>query len=258
MTQVKAIDDVAKPTPSLLKSLVKRVVVQPTVRFGLGAAFGLSASVAVCFFPFPKGKMMSAAFAPFMLVFAYLLQKYTATSVCMPATCLSIFYGKASVLAAATVYLGMYAGAAYIAAQLHDAIDSSPTKDRDHMELFCEKLFFEMQDTIESRLKQTAIVTAFFYALDHRLVQTTLHVFSFVWLVLLPEMNPAIAMAWLGRSKKLKGDDLARFWVNFAFLVFMCILGIQGSKLGLWATKLGMAKWKEHSKKKTLRKPKQA
>ncbi|KDO23689.1 hypothetical protein SPRG_11137 [Saprolegnia parasitica CBS 223.65] len=250
--------ETTKPAPSLLKRLAKRVLVQPTVRFGLGAAFGLSTAVAVCFFPFPKGKLMSAAFAPFMLVFAYLLEKYTTTSVCLPTTCLRIWHGKASFLAAATVYLGMYAGAAYITRQLHGAIASSPTKDQDHMALFSEKLFFEMQDTIESRLKQTAIITAFFYALDHVLVQAALHIFSFVWLVLLPEMNPAIAMAFLGHSDKLRGDDLARFWVNSVFLVLVSILGLQVAKWGLVATKAGMTKWKEHSKRATLRKPKRA
>ncbi|OQR93698.1 hypothetical protein THRCLA_08380 [Thraustotheca clavata] len=214
-----------------VRSLTKRVFVQPTLRFSLGAAFGLSATIAVCFFPFPQGKLLSAAFVPVMIAFAYLLEKYTSTSVCMPTTCLRILQGRASFLASATVYFGMYAGASYITKQLYETIENAPRKDQDQMQLFCEKLFFEMEDTIESRLKQTAIVTAFFYALDHRLIRAVLHVFSFVWLILLPEMNPAIAMAWLGQSKRLQGEQLARFWVNSVFLVIVCFVAMQMAKL---------------------------
>ncbi|RHY28608.1 hypothetical protein DYB32_005835 [Aphanomyces invadans] len=209
---------------SWAKRTFKSLFVIPTIRFLLGAAFGLTATVTICFFPFPKGKFMSFACAPLALVFAYLLDKYTHTSVCMSTTAIQVLQGKASFAAAWIVYLGMYFGSSFIINEFHHAIETSPPRDRQYMELVVEKLYFAMNE-------QTAIVTAFFYGFDHKLIRAVLHVMSFVWLVLLPEMNPAVAMGFFGRTKQLSGEDRARFWVNFAFLVTSSLIFMKVSDI---------------------------
>ncbi|RHZ03121.1 hypothetical protein DYB37_013679 [Aphanomyces astaci] len=99
------------------------------------------------------------------------------------------------------------------------------------------KRAFKSLFTVSSRLQQTAIVTAFFYGFDHILIRVVLHVMAFVWLVLLPEMNPAVAMGFFGGTKELSGEDRARFWVNFAFLVVSSVMFLKASDLVLRGVK---------------------
>ncbi|RHY48799.1 hypothetical protein DYB34_002529 [Aphanomyces astaci] len=220
-----------------VKRAFKSLFVLPTIRFLLGALFGVTATVTICFFPFPKGKYMSFVCAPLALMFAYLLDKYTNTSVCMATTAIKVLQGKASLSVAWVVYLGMYFGSSYIINEFHHAIATSPPKDRQYMELVVEKLYFAMNETVSSRLQQTAIVTAFFYGFDHILIRVVLHVMAFVWLLLLPEMNPAVAMGFFGGTKELSGEDRARFWVNFAFLVVSSVVFLKASDLVLRGAK---------------------
>jgi hypothetical protein len=91
-------------------------------------------------------------------------------------------------------------------------------------------------------------VTAFFYALDSVLSRVVLHVFSLVWLVILPEMNPAIAMGWFIGNKDFRDGDLAHIWVNFVFLVFMCMSLTKLIDCGAQLTKEMIAQWKRYSK----------
>ncbi|CAK4067872.1 unnamed protein product [Aphanomyces euteiches] len=214
----------AKPTQSRMRRMLKQLFVLPTIRFALGAVFGATATVTICFFPFPKGKYFSFICAPIALAFAFLLDKYTNTSVCMVTTAIKVIQRKASFTTAWVVYLGMYFGASYIIDQFQHAIDTSPPKDRQYMELVVEKLYFAMNETVSSRLQQTTVVTAFFYGFDHALIRVVLHSMALIWLVLLPEMNPAIAMGFFGNTKALDGEDRARFWVNFVFLVVSCVV----------------------------------
>jgi hypothetical protein len=148
----------SKSHPWLLKRLFKLVIVLPPLRFGLGALFGLCASVAICFFPFPEGKLLSMVMGPLSLVFAFLIDKYTNTSVCMPSTAMNIVQGRASFLCAMTVYIGMFFGTSHVVSQLHYAIASSPAENQVRMEIFPQKLFLELNEVCFLPLYDVMIV----------------------------------------------------------------------------------------------------
>ena len=217
-----------------VKTFLQKFLVRPSVRFGLGLAYGASFTGMLSLFPFPSGKTYSMVACPLVMLLAFLIERYTKCNINMAYSLLQIFQGKGSIMQSVLVYSGMYYGASYVTTEFRFAIDNAPEVEQRSMTLFMEKLFLGLNESIYMRLQQGVVIMVLFTGFTHWTARIILYVLSMVWISTLPELNPALTTAWFEGSMKFDGMDLSRYWINMIFMVVCCYVV---TTVGLYACK---------------------